>query len=295
MQSSLEIFLIFSVMYALLAWAVYLPYRCGQVYLGPVYSMLGAAYFVGFVTRDLNWPIWMALVASPVVGGIFAFIPGLGLRRAPGLAVAIASLSLVFILQTVILNTEVLGAKVGFFGIPPLKSILWVSLGGFAVAFLVVWRIETSRIGRSAEATFHSHDLAASCGLSPGNVGLFMQTVSGMLSGFAGAIFAFQVGSLFATAFGFSMLLNIVVIVFAGGASTMWGALFLAPIVFGFPLVLPESIAMWKDVIYGVALALVMLSRPEGLITKRTVGAVSQVLKTVVRRPARPLSDSQSQ
>jgi branched-chain amino acid transport system permease protein len=284
MQSDFEIFLIFAIMYVLLAWAVYLPYRCGQVYLGPVYSMLGSAYFVGFVTRDLGWPIWAALVTAPVAGGILAFVPGLGLRRAPGLAVAIASLSLVFILQTIILNTEVLGARVGFFGVPPLKPILWVSLAGLAVAFVVVQRIERSMIGRSAEATFHSHDLASSCGLNPGNVGLFLQTVSGMLSGYAGAIFAFQVGSLFATAFGFSMLLNVVVIVFAGGASTMWGALILAPIVFGFPLILPAGIAEWKDVIYGAALAVIMIFRPEGLITKSTVRRIVNVLNTLERR-----------
>ncbi len=284
MQSDFEIFLVFAIMYALLAWAVYLPYRCGQVYLGPVYSMLGSAYFVGFVTRDLGWPIWAALVAAPIAGGILAFVPGLGLRRAPGLAVAIASLSLVFILQTIFLNTEALGAKVGFFGIPPLRSIVWVSLAGLAVAFLVVQRIDRSIIGRSAEATFHSHELAASCGLSPGNVGLFLQTVSGMLSGYAGAIFAFQVGSLFATAFGFGMLLNIVVIVFAGGASTLWGPLLLAPVVFGFPLILPEAIAEWKDVIYGVALGLIMIFRPEGLITKSTVRHVAAAIKPIEDR-----------
>jgi branched-chain amino acid transport system permease protein len=270
-QSQLEVYLIFSIMYLLLAWAVYLPYRCGQIYLGPVYSMLGAAYFVGYVTRDLNWPIWLAMIFAPVVGGILAFIPGIGLRRASGLSITIASLALVFILQTIILNTEALGAKVGFFGIPPLQSILIVSIIGAVVAFAVIWRIDHSMIGRSAETVFHSHDLAASSGANAGNVGLFLQTVSGMLSGYAGAIFAFQVGSLFSTAFGFSTLLNVVVIVFAGGASTLWGPLLLAPIIFGFPLILPELIAVWKDVIYGVALALIMMFRPEGLITKGTI------------------------
>ena len=271
MQSGFEIFLIFAIMYVLLSWAVYLPYRAGQIYLGPIYCMLGAAYFAGFVTRDLDWPIWLAMITAPIAGGILAFIPGLGLRRAPGLAVAIASLSLVFILQTIILNTEALGAKVGFFGIPPLHAILPASIAGLVVAFFVVRRIEKSIIGRSAEATAHSHDLAACCGLSPGNVGLFLQTVSGMLAVFACAIFAFQVGSLFATAFGFAMLLNIVVIVFAGGASTMWGVLLLAPVIWGFPLILPEVVADWKDVIYGVALATIMIFRPEGLITKATL------------------------
>ncbi|MBT3170150.1 MAG: branched-chain amino acid ABC transporter permease [Rhodospirillaceae bacterium] len=286
MQSSFEIFLIFAIMYVLLSWPVYLPYRAGQIYLGPVYCMLGAAYFVGFVTRDLNWPIWLALVTAPVAGGVLAFIPGLGLRRAPGLAVAIASLSLVFILQTVILNTDALGAKVGFFGIPVLRAILPVSIAGLVVAFFIVRRIEKSIIGRSAEATFHSHDLAACCGLSPGNIGLFLQTVSGMLAGFAGAIFAFQVGSLFATAFGFAMLLNTVVIVFAGGAATMWGVLILAPIIWGFPLILPEAVADWKDVIYGVALAAIMIFRPEGLITKTTVRAIASRLTLKPRRSA---------
>ena len=107
-----------------------------------------------------------------------------------------------------------------------------------------------------------------------------------MLAGFAGAIFAFQVGSLFATAFGFAMLLNIVVIVFAGGASTMWGVLLMAPIIWGFPLILPAAVAECKDVIYGVALATIMICRPEGLITKATVRSVAERLGMKAGRAA---------
>lgn len=279
MNSAFEAFIVFSIIYVLLAWALYAPYKCGQIYLGAIYCMMGAAYFTGVVTRDFGWSPVLALGAAPIFGAFLAILPAIGLRRASGMAVAIGSMSLIFILQTIILNTKYLGHKVGFFGIPVYDNVLPASLIGLAIAAYIVWRIDISVIGRASEVTFHSHDLAESNGINPGNVGMFLQTISGMLAGYAGGIFALQVSTLFATQFGFSMLLNVVVSVFAGGATTFWGPLLIAPIIFGFPLFLPEQIATWKDLIYGVLLVIVLLVRPEGLITKNNLLQIKKIFK----------------
>jgi branched-chain amino acid transport system permease protein len=136
------------------------------------------------------------------------------------------------------------------------------------IAGVFVYRIDRSRIGRAAETILIDLDLAASFGINMSSISVFLQAVSGALSGTAGAIFAFTVGVIFPDAFGLHQLLNIFIIVFVGGTYTMWGAVIFAPILWGIPLILPESIAESKDLIYGGLLIVILISRPEGVVSR---------------------------
>ena len=100
------------------------------------------------------------------------------------------------------------------------------------------------------------------------NMSIFLQVASGALSGIAGAIFAFTIGVIFPDAFGLQQLLNIFIIVFGGGTYAMWGAVIFALILWGIPLILPESIADSKDLICGGLLIVILISRPEGVISR---------------------------
>lgn len=263
-------YLIFSVMFILLSWAIYMPYRCGQLYMAPIYCMAAGGYFAAYTATTWGWPVGISIALSPLVGAIFAFVPALGLRKAPGFTTAIASLALVFIIQTVIMNLDFLGGQAGFFGIPPVTGLLPISLGILVVAGVFIHRIDNSRLGRAAETLFFNRDVAAAFGVNMGSIGIFLQVFAGALSGIAGAIFAFTVGAIFPAAFGFSILINICVMVFVGGTFTMWGAVIFAPILWGIPLILPEWIAEWREVIYGGLLIVILIWQPEGVIGKAT-------------------------
>ena len=263
-------FLIFSVMFILLSWAIYMPYRCGQLYMAPIYCMAAGGYFAAYTATAWGWPVGISIALSPLVGGLFAFVPALGLRKAPGFTTAIASLALVFIIQTVIMNLDFVGGQAGFFGIPPVTGLLPIALGILVVAGVFVRRIDNSRLGRAAETLFFNRDVAAAFGVNMSSIGIFLQVFAGALSGIAGAIFAFTVGSIFPAAFGFSILINICVMVFVGGTFTMWGAVVFAPILWGIPLILPEGVAEWREVIYGGLLIVILIWQPEGVIGKAT-------------------------
>jgi branched-chain amino acid transport system permease protein len=274
----------FSIIFILLSWALYLPYRCGQLYLAPVYCMTTGAYFSAYAVTIWNWPIVMAILASSVVGAFFAFLPALGLRKAPGFATAIASLALIFISQTVIMNLKFLGGQAGFFGIPPMDYPFITAIGILLLSGILVFRVDHSRIGRAAELLYYSREEAACFGVNMAYIGIFLQVVSGALSGVAGALYAFTVGSIFPAAFGFSVLLMIFPIVFVGGSFTMWGTVVFAPILWGIPLILPGQIAEWKDVIYGALLISILIFRPEGVISRAMVRNLSNICKSLLKR-----------
>jgi branched-chain amino acid transport system permease protein len=114
-------------------------------------------------------------------------------------------------------------------------------------------------------------------------ISMLLQVLSGAFSGVAGALYAFIVGSIFPGAFSFSILMMIFSAVFVGGNLTMWGAVLFAPILWGIPLILPEAIAEWKDIIYGTLLICILISRPEGVVNKEMVRKVAAAAQGLVR------------
>jgi len=65
-------FLGFTAIYILMGWALYLPYKVGQLHFLIVACMAVTAYFGGFAAREWGWPFVMILI-----GGIFIdFFPG---------------------------------------------------------------------------------------------------------------------------------------------------------------------------------------------------------------------------
>ncbi len=264
-------FINFTVMYILLSWAIYLPYRCGQLYLAPVYTMAAGAYFAAYAAVSWHWPIWLALTVTPFVGALFAFIPAQGLKRAPGFTTAVVSLGLIFVLQTIIQNLKFLGGIAGFFGIPMMEMPLVTSMTVLVISGIMVYRLDHSRICRAAELIYYNREGTECLGINAGRVSILLQTVAGALGGLAGALFAFTLGTITPDNFGFHLLLIAFPIVFIGGNFTMWGILVFAAILWGLPLVLPEAIAQWKDYIYGGLLIVVLIARPEGVVSKRTV------------------------
>ena len=273
MPLPVEHFLLFCAIFILLGWGVYLPYRAGQLTLAPAYCMAAGAYVTAYGSREWGWPFPLAVAAAMVVGALFAFVPALGLRKAPGFTTAIASIALITILQTFIRNLTILGGAAGFFGIPRVRFLLPATYVLLLLVGVLVHRLDTSRLGRAAEALMVDRDVAASVGVDIARVTVLMQTCAGALGGLAGVIYAFTVGSVFPAAFGFSLLIFMVAPLFVGGTYTMWGVVVLVPLLWGLPLLLPSSISAWRDVLVGGILVAALLVRPDGLIGKETLRA----------------------
>ena len=268
-------FICFSVIYILLGWGIYLPYKCGQLYLASVYSMAAGGYFAAYVTTVLKWPIALALILSPGVGAAFSFIPALALRKAPGFTTAVVSLGLIFVVQTIIRNLKFLGGVAGYFGIPMMESPVITSMTVLVLSAILVHRIDHSRIGRAAELIYYNRDLTACFGINTAYISVLMQIVASALGSAAGALYAFTLGAITPDNFNFQLLLLAFPIVFIGGNFTMWGVLIFAPILWGIPLLLPKAAAQLKDYIYGGLLIVILLARPEGVISKETVRLIT--------------------
>jgi branched-chain amino acid transport system permease protein len=282
MSLPLQQFFLFTAVYILLSWGLYLPYKLGQLSFSPAYCMAAGAYVTAYAANNWHWHFLLTLVAAVLLGALLAFLPALGLRRAPGFATAIASIALIIIVQTTIRNWRAIGGAAGIFGIPRVPYLLAATAVLVVIVGVLIHRVDHSRVGRATEALTVDRDVAASLGVSMSAVSLSMQAAAGALGGLAGMVYAYTVGSVFPAAFGLSVLMMMAAPMFVGGSATLWGVVVVTPVLWGLPLVLPSRISDWRDIVVGGLLIVVLLVRPEGLISRRTVSGVGAALRRVV-------------
>lgn len=275
MSFTLVAYLEFIAIFILLGWGTYLVWRVGQVYNGAVFTMAIGAFFSAYVVRDLGWPFGLALIAAVGIGALAAFVLALRMARMPAFTVAITTIAAIFIAQTVIRNLEFLGGAHGFFNIPEVEYLLPMSYVALVIIGFFIYRLDHSRLGRAMEVIFVDPDIAASLGIDTYRLRIFLQVAAGAMGALAGVFYAFAVGTIHPINFGLSILLSVFCFVFIGGYTTMWGVVVFAPILWAVGAFLPLAIAAWKDIIFGSLLIIILILRPEGVIDKNVVRAIS--------------------
>jgi branched-chain amino acid transport system permease protein len=270
----------------LLTWALYLPFRGGQMYFGSIYCMAIGAYSAAFMVRDVGWPLWLALIIAVVIGAIVGFIPSWGLVRTTGVATGMASVALIFIIQAVIRNLEFLGGSNGLLNIPRVGYLQPLSYLSVLIVGIFLYRLEHSHLGRAMEAMLDDPSLASSMGVNTIILNVFSLTVSSAIGALAGVIFAFNLGGIFPDTFSFYLLLYTSTMMFVGGRYTMWGAVVAAPILSGLPQWLPNVVAQYTNIIYGALLVIILMVRPQGVITRDLLQRISKGVKILKLRKA---------
>ncbi len=108
------------------------------------------------------------------------------------------------------------------------------------------------------------------------------------MAGGSGVLYGFIFKSFDLNFFSFSLVGIAMTVIFVGGYATMWGTVLAAPVLYGVPLLFPPEIASWRIVIYGALLILVLVVKPEGLITRRFVYRVEAILSRSRKRLINP-------
>ena len=282
MSASMNLFLIFVGSYILMVWAFYMPFRAGQLYNGPVYCMAIGGYFAGYLMTH-GVPFVVTVIVAAVLGAVFGFFPALGFSRTTGVVTAVASMALIFIIQAIIGNLGFLGAARGLWGIPKVSYLLPFTWALVVVVGLLIYRLDHSRVGRAIELVGTDPDLAASLGINIRWLTVFILTASSVVGGMAGAVYAANLRTLRPETFGFSVMLTASSMLFLGGRYTMWGAFIAAPILWGLPQWLPSAIVPYSNFIYGAVLIIVLVLRPEGLVTRRFLRCLDGLYRRIRR------------
>lgn len=218
------------------------------------------------------WLVPVAGLAAGVIAVPFGYV-ALRMRR---LTFIVVTLAIFWVFQLMAYNFSFTGGSSGlqpptpgwsgnFYNIP----YYYVSLGLVVFAVLLSAAIRHSRFGLQLLAINGDEDRARGLGVKAGRLKLLTFVMSAVITGMAGAIWAYFVGQIFPQ-FAFYPVfdISVVLMVFFGGIGTLAGPLLGAFVleVLQQYLTLSYSISSLYLVIYGLLLMAVLLFMPRGLI-----------------------------
>ena len=132
----------------------------------------------------------------------------------------------------------------------------------------LVRRLENSRVGRAWLAIREDEDAAAVMGVHPFKFKLWAFAIGAALGGLSGFLFASRQGFIDPNQFNLQPSILFVAMVVLGGAGNMAGVALGAVLL----TYLPErfrDFAEYRLLVFGLALVLIMMLRPQGLIPSR--------------------------
>jgi branched-chain amino acid transport system permease protein len=168
----------------------------GYVNFGtPAFFGLGA-YTAAVLFKATAAALALQILAAAAMSGLLGFAAGLLTLRLRGIFFAIATIALVVIMETLIINWRYAGGATGLQLLRPAAvwpfqsytTMLFVVMATMAVAAVAIARyIERSWLGRGLRALRDSEEAAECSGVPTLKLKVFACTVSGALMGAAGA------------------------------------------------------------------------------------------------------------
>jgi branched-chain amino acid transport system permease protein len=254
----------------------------GQLSLGQSGFFAIGAYVTTVLLKSYGWNFWLAGAAAVVAAGLVGLLLAAFAARLRGHYLGIASLAFAVIVYQILINWESVTKGVrGIYGIMPpppinLPGLPEISFGNQATLFYLVAGIALlvyvmldnlvrSPIGETLRAIREDEISAASLGVNGARWKAFSFGLSAAIAGLAGCFYPGFVGTLVPDAFGIVESFTMLAMVIVGGMGTMIGPV-IGAIVLTF---LPELLRGFGDfrlIVYGLALTLVVLFMPGGIL-----------------------------
>jgi branched-chain amino acid transport system permease protein len=231
-------------------------------------------------------PLVIALCLS---AGVILGAPTLRLR---GDYLAIVTMGFGEIIRIVARNSQFTGGPSGIIGVPKppgpqsadgrefFNQIdayrwYWLALVVLIILILAVRRLEGSRVGRSWLAIREDEDAAQIMGVPAFKFKLLAFATGASIGGLAGLLFGSKTGVVEPNGFALNLSFLFVAMVVIGGSGNMAGAIFGAFLLTYLPErlrslpVIGDSITLYRPLIFGLALVIIMINRPQGLVPNR--------------------------
>jgi branched-chain amino acid transport system permease protein len=177
------------------AWNILGGYA-GYVNFGtPAFFGMGV-YTAAVLYKAFAAPLLLQIAAAAVMSGLLGLVAGMLTLRLRGIFFAIATIALVVIMETLIINWRYAGGATGLQLLRPPPTwpyesyikMLFVLMVAMAIGAVAVARyIQDSWIGRGLRAIRDNEEAAESCGVPTLRLKVFACVVSGALMGAAGA------------------------------------------------------------------------------------------------------------
>ena len=276
----------------------------GLLDLGYVAFYAVGAYTFALLSQYYGVSFWFALPIGALLAALFGLVLGFPVLRLRGDYLAIVTLGFGEIIRILLNNmTNLTGGPNGIGGIPD-PTLFGMEFGRrvkeegntsfhetFGIAYsgehkviflylialvlavitaIAIRRLMRMPVGRAWEALREDEIAAKSLGLNRTAVKLSAFTIGAFFAGFAGTVFASKQGFISPESFVFLESAIILAIVVLGGMGSQMGVILAAIAV----TILPElarEFSEYRMLIFGAAMVLMMVWRPQGLLPMRRI------------------------
>lgn len=260
-----------------------------------LYIGLGA-YVVAVLFVYCGISPWIGMIIAGLACGLLSILVGYPVFRLKGMYYALATIALMSVFEIVFNNQSTIFGI--YTGGPnglrfPMTGSAWdmqfssktgyfyLVLGMLIVIMLVSDRITHSKMGYYFRSIRANPDAAASLGVNVLRYKLTAHFISAFFTGVGGAVYVTTFMYVTAkTVYGMTLSFAMVLFAIIGGANTLWGpvigALIMVPIEQALRIAAGSSLAALSTLVYGLALCLVMLFMPDGIL--------GQIKKATVKR-----------
>ncbi len=284
--------------YVMLGWGLNVVVGlAGLLDLGYVAFYAVGAYSYALLATNFELSFWACLPLAGILAACWGVMLGFPVLRLRGDYLAIVTLAFGEIIRLVIVNWQSLTGgpngvsgipRPSFFGIPltpgedglaaklgiefsPTQRIVFLFYVILAMALLTNWvtiRLRRLPIGRAWEALREDEVACRALGINITTTKLTAFAIGAMFGGFAGAFFATRQGFISPESFTFQESALVLAIVVLGGMGSQLGvALAALTLIGGFELF--RGFDQYRMLVFGMAMVLLMIWRPRGLIGHR--------------------------
>lgn len=276
-----------ALMYVILALSLnMLSGMLGQMSFGHAAFFGIGAYTAAILCTKMGLPSQVTLPAAVLMSGLFSVFLGMPVLRLNGYYFTIVTMVFCEIIRIVELNwMSVTRGPLGimaikkpeFFGfeIKSQTQLYLFILACVIVCGVIVHNIMNSRIGNAVLAIRDDELAAESMGIHVFKYKVMIFVISSMMAGLAGAFYAQYTGYIDPTNFASTKSNEMLVMVIFGGLGSTFGS-FLGAIVLSVIPELLRSFSLYRQLIYGVLLVVLMLVRPQGLFGAVNFKYISQ-------------------
>lgn len=238
----------------------------GQFSLGHAGFMAVGAYATGIILQAMPTTVgfFVSIVVGIAIAIVVAIIVGIPTLRLSGDYLAIATMGAAEIIRVVINNMKITNGAAGLFNIPQFAT--WPVVYIFVcLTTAVIVNFAHSRAGRAIQAIRDDEIAAEAVGINPTKWKLAAFVLGASTAAVAGSLHASYIQTIAPTDFGIMNSIAMLIIVVLGGVGSMTGTFF-AAVVLGVLDTVLQSFGTLRMVIYAVALIVIMVFKPTGLL-----------------------------
>lgn len=239
----------------------------GQFSLGQAGFMAIGAYATAIMTKSnpTYGGFYLSIIVGCLVAALVALVVGIPTLRLKGDYLAIATLGVSEIIRIAIINGgDLTNGAAGLTGILPYTT--WSLVFFFVVAItILLLNFLRSSFGRQVIAVRENEIAAESMGVNTTQIKVTVFVIGAIVSSIAGSLYVGYIGTVVPKDFTIMRSIDYLIIAVLGGLGSMTGTI-LAAIALGFLNMFLQNFSDLRMIIYSLALILVMVFRPGGLL-----------------------------